>query len=229
MHHKDRLTGRRLLCINVISYIMPLAFLHKPIYERRITVLSQIITNYLHEDDKVLDIGSGSGALAHQISQFASEQGIKHSIEGLEKFARGNEKIKTTAFDGYNMPYEDNYFDITILADVVHHEEDYMRLLQEAVRVTKRYLIIKDHKAVGILGHQRICLMDWAANNPYGVKCLYRYFSSAEWHSIYTKLGLTIVDELNSMRLYQQPFNLIFGNQLQYFSVLEKNAEQDEM
>lgn len=201
---------------------MPLALLHKPIYARRISVLSKIISEYVSSGDRVLDIGSGFGALAEKIREEASVAGKEIDIQGIEKHPRGNEKVETLSFDGYEIPCEDRTYDVTILADVVHHEEDYMRLLKEAVRVTKKYLVIKDHTANGVLGHQRICFMDWAANNPYGVKCLYRYFSAKEWGEIYEALGVSVEHELESIRLYPEPFNMIFGNSLQYLAVLRR-------
>jgi len=201
---------------------MPLAFLHKPIYEKRIGILSSMISSHLKEGDRILDIGSGFGALGKRIEETSKKSGIEVKVQGLEKHARGGELIETLSFDGYNIPSEDSSYDVVILADVVHHEEDYMRLLKEAARVTRRFLIIKDHTANGFLGHQRVSFMDWAANSPYGVKCLYRYFSASEWADIYEKLGLEIEKEITSIRLYQEPFNFIFGNRLQYLAILSK-------
>lgn len=199
-----------------------LSHLHQPIYENRITVLSELISDHVQTGDRILDIGSGGGALAHRILQRCKELGKEIQIHGLEKHARGNEQIPTESFDGDTIPYEDNHYDAVILADVVHHEENYMRLLEEATRVTSRLLILKDHVPTGFLGYQRICLMDWAANNPYGVKCLYRYFTANEWREIFEKLGLKSKKELTSIKLYQEPFNFIFGNRLQYLAVLSK-------
>ena len=99
-----------------------------------------------------------------------------------------------------------------------------MQLLKEAVRVTKKYLVIKDNTTRGLLGYRRICFMDWAANNPYGVKCLYRYFTAEEWREIYESLGVSVKVELESIRLYPEPFNLVFGNSLQYLAVLSREG-----
>ncbi|MDE0826206.1 MAG: class I SAM-dependent methyltransferase [Akkermansiaceae bacterium] len=203
---------------------MPLAFLHKPIYARRIEVLSKIIEPHLSSGDHILDIGSGGGALAAKLRSEAAAAGKEIAIQGIEKHPRGGEEVETLSFDGYQIPCEDGHYDMTILADVVHHEEDYMQLLKEAVRVTKKYLVIKDHTPRGLLGYRRICFMDWAANNPYGVKCLYRYFTAEEWREIYESLGVSVKVELESIRLYPEPFNLVFGNSLQYLAVLSREG-----
>ena len=203
-----------------------LAALHKPIYEHRIEVLADLIVSHLQEGDRVLDIGSGFGGLAAKIQEKAEATGLEIDIKGLEKNVRGSELVETLSFDGYKIPTEDDSYDVTILADVVHHEEDYMRLLTEVARITKRNLIVKDHTPNGFLGQQRISLIDWAANNPYGIKCLYRYFSVKRWREIFLDVGFDVENEHQSIRLYQQPFNFFFGNRLQYLLVGKKKVAQ---
>lgn len=203
---------------------MLLKKLHEPIYQKRINVLSNLITRHLRPKDKILDIGSGSGALGKAILE---HPGCPPEVKllGLEKFRRGNEDIETIEFDGHIIPVGNEDYEITILADVVHHEENPERLVKEAVRVTRRCLIVKDHTPRGFLGYSRTCILDWAANNPYGVKCLYRYLSIDEWRENFRKLNLTIVEELTTIDLYPFFFNYIFGKKLQYFAVLFKQSD----
>jgi hypothetical protein len=107
-----------------------------------------------------------------------------------------------------------------ILADVLHHEEDLNPRLADCVRISRRLVIIKDHKPDGPFGHARISLMDWAANDPYSVPCLYRYQTLAEWREIFRKHGLHIDQEWTRLRLYPFPYWLFFTDRLQYMAVL---------
>ncbi len=143
-------------------------------------------------------------------------------VEGVEKFRRGDEPIEVAAYDGDLMPFDDGAFDVVILADVLHHEEDELHLLRDAIRVARRTVIIKDHKPDGFFAHKRICFLDWAANNPYGVKCLFRYHTRKEWEGIYEQVGLKVVAEEETIDLYPPFFNEVFGKRLQYFAVLGK-------
>jgi hypothetical protein len=102
---------------------------------------------------------------------------------------------------------------------VLHHEEDPHRLIAECKRVSRRLLIIKDHKVEGPLAQQRISLLDWAANAPYGVPCLYRYNTPAEWDQWQKRHGLTPEAEMKSLRLYPFPYNLVFTGRLQYMGI----------
>ncbi len=198
-----------------------LEHLHKPVYEKRIKVLSDLIVPKLQDDEHLVDVGSGYGGLGNAILEEA--QGTKRiTVTGLEKKPRGGEKIETVGFDGYSIPAKDEEYDVTILADVVHHEEKPMELLKEVARVTKRMMIIKDHIPQGILAQSRISLIDWAANDPYGVKCLYRYFTVEQWQDIYKELGMTIGEEITSINLYPPLINMLFGKRLQYIAFVYK-------
>jgi ubiquinone/menaquinone biosynthesis C-methylase UbiE len=192
--------------------------LHAPIYAKRIQVLTELIVCTLQEGDRVLDVGCGVGALGKAIQDHPDcPAGVV--VSGCEKYPRGNEAIPVIGFDGYKIPAEDQAFEVTILADVVHHEPNPDALLSEVARVTGRSLIIKDHIEQGLLARQRICLIDWAANAAWGVKCLFRYFSTEEWQDHFQKRGFQIETDLKSIDLYPPVFNLLFGRRLQYYAV----------
>lgn len=193
--------------------------MHRPVYESRQRVLSAALINYLKPGDRVLDIGCGFGALGRAIMDH-HQCPDEVSVHGVERVKRGGEAIEVDAYDGLRLPYEDNTFDVAILADVLHHDEDPDRLLGEAARVSRRLVLIKDHKVDGPLAQSRISLMDWAANSPYGVPCLYRYPTLKGWHEQAERLGLSRLDELHEIPLYPAPYRWLFTPKLQYLAAL---------
>lgn len=197
--------------------------LHAPVYAARLKALTAAVLPHLKEGDRVLDVGCGNGTLGRALMDHpAAPKGLV--VEGLERFKRGGEPITVHAYDGVAMPLPDASFDAVIVADVLHHEEDELRLLRECARVSRRLVIIKDHVVQGALAQQRISLIDWAANAPYGVKCLYRYHTPQEWRAIPPALAMTPREERLHMDLYPFGFNALFGRGLQYFAVLAKHA-----
>ena len=197
--------------------------LHAPIYRRRISVLTDTILAYVQANDLLLDVGCGSGALGRALLDCRRcPAGVR--VIGLESNRRGGEAIDVQAYDGHVFPYGNNTVDLVILADVLHHEACPDRLLAEAIRVTKRIIFIKDHKIEGFLAQPRICVLDWAANTGYGVKCLFRYNTKPEWNRFLNRFSVRLTREINCIDLYPAFFNLIFGRRLHYCAVLDKSA-----
>lgn len=195
--------------------------MHRPVYAARLRALVGAILPHLRENDRVLDVGCGNGTLGRALLDHPyCPKGVM--VEGLERYKRGGEPITVHPYDGIRMPLADGSFDIVIVADVLHHEQDEPRLLRECARVSRRLVVIKDHVVQGPLAQQRISLIDWAANAPYGVKCLYRYHTPSEWAGVREALGLGLDEERLSMDLYPPLVNALFGRRLQYFAALAK-------
>lgn len=195
--------------------------LHAPIYASRVRELVSLIIPHLQERDRVLDVGCGFGGLGHAILD-APGCPADVKLVGLERHKRDGSLIHVETYDGTTMPYGDGAFDVVILADVLHHEDDPDRLMAESVRVAGRLLIIKDHKVDGWTAWLRVVVSDWAANVPYGVSCRYRYLTLRQWRSATSAHGLVTQEELTSMRLYPPVVNLLFGRGLHYLAVLRK-------
>ncbi len=201
--------------------------MHKPIYNARLRELVRVITPHLQQDDRILDVGCGVGTLGKALlDDDRSPPGLV--AEGLERVVRGGEPITVHAYDGGTMPFEDKSYDVVMVADVLHHEPEPDGLIAECCRVARRMVIIKDHQIRGILAQQRVSFMDWAANAPYGVPCLFRYNTPDEWTATLVRHGLSAIERHDAMRLYPPFVNTLFGGKLQFMvfgSVSEVSAK----
>lgn len=90
---------------------------------------------------RVLEVGAGEGAILKCLDRkgFAKElHALEISASGVEVIR--NQGIKTLAscqvFDGYSIPFDDNAFDLVILAHVLEHVEFPRVLLRELRRVS---------------------------------------------------------------------------------------------
>jgi SAM-dependent methyltransferase len=199
--------------------------LHRPIYASRLRTLVRLILPALRQSDRVLDVGCGFGALGRALmDDGACPPDVQ--VRGLERYPRTGPLIEVDGYSGGPMPYDDSTFDVVILADVLHHEEDPDALLAECARVTRRAVILKDHKIDGPLAQWRVSFIDWAANAPYGVKCLYQYNTLQGWRACHERHGLHVQREMTSLMLYPKVVNLLFGRRLQYFAVLTRQGGQ---
>jgi len=130
--------------------------------------------------------------------------------------------IKCAGFDGNTIPLADSSVDICLFVDVLHHTLNIAGLLREARRVARLYVLIKDHLCENKLDHAVLSFMDWVGNRPYGVSLPYDYQSKVEWNQIFSACGLRVVRWNQSLPLYPQPFDRLFGRELHFVVLCEK-------
>lgn len=193
--------------------------LHAPIYAKRQRILAEIIAQYVPAEGRLLDVGCGVGTLAGAVLGHP-RCGRAARATGLESAVRGGEPFEVVAYSGGKFPFADKTFDVVMIADVLHHELHENQLLRECARVSRSVVIVKDHAREGFAAQWRISLMDWAANRPYGIPCLYRYHSLSEWRELVRAGGLELVSEIHPMTLYPIFWQQLFGGRLQYLAVL---------
>lgn len=188
------------------------------IFDRRIRVLADHVSGLIPENARVLDVGCGNGRL----DQLLVERRPDLHIEGIDTLIRAETCIPVSAFDGKTLPFSDDSFDVVILIDVLHHADDPLILLAETARVTRRFVIIKDHRLDGFLAGPILRFMDWVGNARYGVALPYNYLSSRRWNDIFQQLNLVIEQQLNHLDLYRWPLSLVFERRLHMLIKLSK-------
>ena len=109
--------------------------------DRRVRVLSRQIVSVLPRDVSILDVGCGDG----EIDQLVGELREDVDIRGIDVLVRPDAKIPVKEFDGMEIPYPDDSFDGVVFVDVLHHSDDAKKLLGEARRVARSFIVIKDH------------------------------------------------------------------------------------
>jgi ubiquinone/menaquinone biosynthesis C-methylase UbiE len=95
---------------------------------------------------KVLEVGAGDGSILWWLSQmnFAPEL---YAVEIAQSALQLIEKRdiphlqKAVSFDGYSIPFPDDFFDLVILSHVLEHVEFERQLLRELKRVARHCVI----------------------------------------------------------------------------------------
>jgi SAM-dependent methyltransferase len=180
-------------------------------------VLSDWCSRLIPFNAKVLDVGCGDGRLTRLIADKRADI----SIRGIDVDRRGDVALPVETFDGKSIPYADSSFDIVMFIDVLHHDDQPMGLLREAVRVARQAILIKDHLLEGALAHSTLRVMDWVGNARHGVPLPYNYWTLAKWQRVFGELGLTVNFWESNLKLYPFPADLIFGRSLHFIAKLE--------
>lgn len=150
------------------------------------------------EGSFVLDVGCDDGSIPFMMMK--EKPTLK--IVGIDIQEKRRSKIPRLLYNGRKISYPDNHFDIVMAVDVLHHTSDIPALLKEMTRVSKKYVIIKDHVVTGFFSRCGISFTDFITNATWGIKCVYNFPSEAEWKSYFGKAGLQLIE---------RPKNLSYG------------------
>jgi SAM-dependent methyltransferase len=188
------------------------------VFRRRVHVLAAELAAALPPVSTLLDIGCGDGTISRLISQ--TVPGL--SITGAEFLPRPECAIPCFGFDGVRLPFDDQSFDGCLFVDVLHHSRDPLGVIRDAARVSRGFVVIKDHAAETAFDHRTLQFMDWVGNRYHGVELPYGFLSRAQWLGLYRAAGLEPVKVDENIPLYPFPFSAAFGRQLHFITVLRK-------
>lgn len=105
---------------------------------------------YLRKTDKLLDVGMGPGTISKDLANYVmSVVGIEPTPE-LVDLASSQEALPDLVTfklgSAYNLPFEDESFDVVHAHQVIVHLDDPVKALKEMVRVCKNggHILVKD-------------------------------------------------------------------------------------
>lgn len=191
---------------------------HAFVFHRRTRVLAEMLAAQIPQGASVLDIGCGDGTVGSLIAQLRPDV----SIQGVEFMVRPGCKIACRPFDGSALPFAEACFDVCLFVDVLHHTPDPAILLREAFRVTRAFVLLKDHLDENFIDNLTLRFMDWVGNRPHGVVLAYNYQSRKQWAEHFSHCGLAEVNWTTQVPLYEWPLRLLAGRRLHFVSLLRK-------
>jgi len=197
----------------------------------RIEILSDLIAKEIdnlgfNKPVQCLDIGCGDMLLSEKIKQKLKIPSNWKSIDIHplpENYKTIDKWKKYSQFDGKNIPFEEDLFDVVIICDVLHHDmKNAQQLIAESKRVGK-YTLVKDHYEFGIFSRQILKLMDFIGNWAYGVSIPGYYFTKQGFLNICEKADLTILKEIDEINLYEHSklFNFLTNSKWQFITILK--------
>lgn len=189
---------------------------------RRVEILSRHIAEMIPEKTLLggLDVGCGSGLIA----RFLQKHKPNLKLSGYDVLIRPGTVIPVKLCSQDRLPCRSRSADFCLLVDVLHHSEDPKQLLRECVRVSKGFIIIKDHLCQNFFDRLMLRFMDWVGNRQYGTDRVDRYFSDKEWEKLFRELNLKPVLTRTLLDLYPPPFGSLFERKLHFMTRLERNS-----
>ncbi len=94
---------------------------------------------FLNKGEKVLEVGSGNGAL----SVLLGNEGMRMQPLDIADKSLFDE-LNVEQYNGENFPFEEKQFDVCQLITMLHHTNNAEQLIREAKRVSNRIIIMED-------------------------------------------------------------------------------------
>ena len=190
------------------------------VHIRRVEILASWFARFAPTNCRILDVGCGDGLLS--VTLCAKRPDL--TLQGIDSHPREHAHIPVTLFDGSVIPFDNDSFDAILFSDVLHHTEDPAILLQEARRVTRHWVLLKDHFLSGFAAGQRLRFMDRVGNARFWVALPYNYWTENQWQDAWRKVGLRPEEVITRLGLYPGPADWIFGAKLHFMARLRKEV-----
>jgi ubiquinone/menaquinone biosynthesis C-methylase UbiE len=184
-----------------------------------VNALADELAQLIPAGSSVLDVGCGDGTIDRAVMERAP--GTEYA--GVDVMARPTCAIPFATYDGVSIPHADGSFDAVQFIDVLHHTDRIEELFADAVRVSRRYVVLKDHSFANRFEYEIIKWMDWVGNAPHGVRLPYNFKDLAWWRELVERSGLEIRAFNSRVALYPFPFSELFGRDgMDFVMLLEK-------
>ncbi len=159
------------------------------------------IGDFIAEGDKVLDVGCGNGQFGEEIAKR-----FNADVRGVDVVDYANADIPIEFYDGVHLPFEDNSFDVIVMAMMLHHVEHQEELLSEAIRCSRKGLVIYEDTYFSYWQKLSIIWNDFYSNRVIGLIKILKGLESKDilkmplpfkfrcvngWHGLFHKKKLT--------------------------------------
>jgi len=123
--------------------------------------------------DTILDVGCGNGQFGEAVARHYNA-----TVHGVDVVDYGNASIPIAVYDGVRLPFKDDSFDVIVMAMMLHHVENQEELLMEAIRCSRRGLVI--YKDTYFSPWQKIAIIwnDFYSNRVIGLVKIFKGLKS---------------------------------------------------
>jgi len=149
----------------------------------RAETLSRQLAPYLARGEEWLEIGAGQGLVARAL-QYTT--GARLTLVDVVDYNQSGLPLLT--YDGLHLPFPDGSFDHSLFLFVLHHTPDPLPVLREALRVSRKSVLVVENSVAGALRQRLTRAIDSLPYLRYGVPICYRAQTIEAWLRIFESL-----------------------------------------
>jgi len=145
----------------------------------------RIFENFLPQESRILDIGGGWGFYDEPLKKRG------HHLTVLDVVKPGIQRCPVVIYSGDRIPFPDQSFDVSMFVTVLHHIKDIDHVVKEALRVTRKQIIIVEDLYNHQLGRWWSILRDQIYNFEF-VGHPKNFKKKSEWIDFFNSKVLTL-------------------------------------
>lgn len=154
--------------------------------DRRAEGFVSIFNPFVPDSAKVLDIGGGWGFYADPL-----RRSRRSEVTVLDVVEPGFRKTPVVTYEGEKIPFPDRSFEVSLLITVLHHVPFPEKVLAEAKRVTRRFVIVVEDLYHSSWGRFWTALRDTFLTLEF-VGHPRNFRKKEEWRQTFRKLGFRV-------------------------------------
>ena len=151
----------------------------------------KIIKKYIKPNDMILDIGCGAGETTYFLEKDCYNHIYNIDIKDMRRFVTKRFQL----YDGFNIPFGDNIFNVVMLNFILHHVPNYRKnfLLKEAIRVTKKHLFILEDTPRTCIDRLISYIHGISYRREINSKSNFGFYTQKHWEDTFYSLELKII------------------------------------
>jgi len=147
------------------------------------------ITRFIKDGDHVLDLGAGKC-----LKGWYLKKRRKIKLTSLDIYRDKKALLPVILYDGQNVPFEGNSFDVVLLLGVLHHVKvgEREKIIKEARRVSKGLVVILEDTPENKRERFFNRIWDRIFNLPNRGARFFPYFSQRKWEACFRRVGMQL-------------------------------------
>ena len=166
--------------------------------------------------DRGVDVGAGDGWMARRLM----DDGLVRECTPVDVVRRASVIVEPVLYDGARLPFADRSVDLAYAVDAAHHAADPLAFLFEMARVSRRFILLKDHTCTSAAGAAMLRILDEIGNRRFAINSPGHYQRGFAWLDALRGCGFVPRTLLHPAGCHVGP--LALTNCLQFVALLER-------
>ena len=163
-----------------------------------------------------LDVGAGDGWMARSLMA----AGLLAKCTPVDVTRRKHVVLEPLLYDGERLPFDDLSIELCYAVDAVHHAADPLRMLRDMARVSRRFIILKDHLYESAAGAWVLRILDEIGNRRFSIGSPGHYQRGFAWFDVLRTAGFEARTVIHPAPCHAGLLGLT--NRLQFVALFER-------